>query len=159
MDALPTTPLSASPGQSLPSWANLKAIADAQRLAIFALLAGILAIPAAAAVAIPYGVTSPGFTELLPFLVLVVVVGVRLWMAIAVFRLARALGSGIGGGLLWAVGTFIPNIIGVIVLVVVSARATSRLKRAGLKVGLLGAKLAANPPPGFLCQEVAGTFS
>jgi hypothetical protein len=158
MNALPTTVAPASPGQ-LPSWANLKAIADAQRLAIFALLGGIVAIPGAAALAIPYTLENSGAAELLPFLVLAIVIGVRAWMAVAVFRLARALGSGIAGGILWAIGTFMPNLIGVFVLVVASARATNRLKRAGLKVGLLGAKLAANPPPGFLCQEVAGAFS
>ena len=80
-------------------------------------------------------------------------------MAVAVYRLSRALGSGVLGGLLWCVGSFLPNLVGVIVLVVVSARATSRLKKAGLKVGLLGAKLADRPPPGFLCEEVAGAFS
>ncbi len=160
MTVLPTTVAPPSPaGQQLPRWSNLKAIADAQRLAIFALLAGIVAIPAAAALAIPFTADRGGAEMILPFLVLVIVLGVRAWMAVAVFRLARALGSGIGGGILWAIGTFMPNLIGVIVLVAVSWRATSRLKKAGLKVGLLGAKLAEQPPPGFLCQEVAGAFS
>ncbi len=161
MTVLPTqlAPTTPAQTQQLPRWTDLKAIADAQRLAIFALLAGILVIPLAAAVAIPQTVESRAATLLFTVALVVLVLGVRIWMAIAVFRLARALGSGIAGAILWTVGTFLPSLIGVIVLVIVSVRATTRLKKAGLKVGLLGAKLAETPPPGFLCQEVAGAFS
>ena len=78
-------------------------------------------------------------------------------MAVAVYRVAKAMVSKLG--VLLAIGAFLPNLIGLLVLAAVSARATKHLKNAGLRVGFLGAKLPEQPPPGFVCQEVVGAFS
>ncbi len=151
MTTLPTTA-----AQQLPRWADLKAIADGQRLAMIALLAGIFAIPLTALLATgaeyrgPMGYSGLGIATLVFW-------AVRAWMAYAVYRLAKALDSAVPA--LWAVGAFLPGIVGLAVLAIVSARATTRLKKVGLKVGLLGAKLPEKPPPGFMCQEVTGAFS
>ncbi len=150
--AAPAQPAAASP---LPSWAGLKAIADGQRAALIALGAGFLVIPLSVLFASGLGEESGGVAGAV---VLVAFVwAVRIWMAVAVYRLARALGSRLA--VLWAIGAFLPNIIGLVVLAVISSRATGRLRKAGLKVGLLGAKLPDQPPPGFLCQELERAFS
>ncbi len=163
MNVLPTTPLPPAPrpqaaGQQLPRWADLKKIADAQRQVLVAFCAGLLAIPLFAAFgggwSPPVGETGVAIGALV---LAALVLGVRVWMAIGTYRLARAIGSRLA--ILWTLGTFLPSILGLIVLIVLMSRATKRLKSVGLKVGLLGAKLPDQPPPGFLCQEVAGAFS
>ncbi len=141
---------------ALPSWAALKAIADAQRQIMLAVLAGILAV-LFTQLPSPLSGEAQGFREVAAIVIVAVVVGVRLWMAVATYRLAGALGSKVA--VLWAIGGFLPNLIGLIVLVVLSSRASSRLKKAGIKVGLLGAKLGDSPPPGFLCEELARDFA
>jgi len=103
------------------------------------------------------GVVIPMGPDLVGYLSLAVVIGVRGWMALSVYRLSKALGSKVA--VLWAIGGFLPNIIGLVVLAVLSGRATGRLKKAGLRVGLLGARLPSEPPPGFACQETVGQFA
>jgi len=137
----------------LPSWSQLKDVAAGQRMVIWALLGGLLALGLTAWLGGALG--AGGATLAYAFTVLSI--GVRIWMAFAVFQLARALGSRLA--LLWAVGAFLPGLIGLLVLLVLSARGTSRLKLAGLKVGLLGARLPEAPPPGFVCQETANEFA
>lgn len=163
MSVLPTTLASPAsrrqPGQPLPRWADLKRIGDAQRLVLFTFVVGLLAIPLSGALDAGLGAGAEDGDELVVggLVALVIFLGVRIWMAVGVYRLTSAMGSRVG--VLWALGAFLPNLIGLVVLIVVSSRATSRLKKAGLKVGLMGAKLPAEPPPGFLCEEVAGAFS
>jgi hypothetical protein len=136
----------------LPSWATLKRIADGQRQAMLALLAGMLVLPASFLLV---GADAP--SEHVGWVAVAVTLGLRAWMGVAVYRLTAAMGSRVA--LLWAIGAFLPNVIGLVVLAVASARATKRLRAAGLKVGLLGAKLGPTPPPGFLCQELAREFA
>lgn len=147
----------ASRAAALPSWTQLKAVADGQRMVLTALLVGILATVGAtlAAGAVAAGDGSGATAGGIAYLV--VVIGVRAWMAVATWRLARALGSKVA--ILWAIGGFLPNIVGLLVLAVLSSRATGRLRKAGLRVGLMGAQLPADPPPGFACQETVGQFS
>ena len=159
MNALPTQVAPPSPRQQLPRWADLKRVADAQRLVLFTFLAALLAIPGLAAIGATLGASGDSLhgAEILVIGVTALVVILRVWMAVAVYRLAKAMGSRIG--VLWAIGAFLPNLIGLLVLAAISARATSHLKKAGLKVGFLGAKLPEKPPPGFVCQEVVGAFA
>jgi hypothetical protein len=137
---------------ALPSWSQLKAIADGQRMVLWALLIGTLA-----ALATVGAGAAGGAPDLVGYLFLAVVIGVRGWMALSVYRLSKALGSKVA--ILWAIGGFLPNLIGLVVLAVLSGRATGRLKKAGLRVGLLGARLPSEPPPGFACQETVGQFA
>lgn len=162
MSVLATTPVSPAPrqpGQQLPRWADLKKIGDSQRLVLVAFLVGLLAIPLSAAFGGGFVSLGGGDSGLAVGALALgaLALGVRIWMAVGTYRLARALGSGVAW--LWTLGTFLPSILGLVVLIIVISRATKRLKKAGLKVGLLGAKLPEKPPPGFLCEEVAGAFS
>ncbi len=150
----PVRPPTAAAAALLPRWSTLKRVADAQRQAMFALLAGILAVPisfAAGSSAVPQAAGVAAVVLVL------LVVAARVWMTIAVYRLMKALASSLA--VLWAIGAFLPNLIGLIVLAVCSARATKRLRDAGLKVGLMGAKLPEKPPPGFPCEELAREFA
>jgi hypothetical protein len=163
MTVLPTTPLPPPPrapsaAQKLPRWSDLKKIADAQRQVLVAFCVGLLAIPLSAA----FGGGLAGFggdagTSIGLLVLAALVLGVRIWMAVGTYRLARAMASRVA--ILWTIGTFLPSIVGLLVLIAIISRATKRLKSVGLKVGLLGAKLPDQPPPGFLCEEVAGAFS
>jgi hypothetical protein len=139
----------------LPKWSTLKRVADAQRQAMFALLAGILAIPLSFSVGGTFVPDAAGGAAAIVLVLLVL--ATRIWMIVAVYRVMKALGSGFP--LLWALGAFLPNILGLIVLAICSARATKRLKDAGLKVGLMGARLPEKPPPGFPCEELAREFA
>ena len=153
--AAPLPPPAAPPplraGAPLPSWSQLRAIADGQRLIIWALLAGFVLIPGGAV----FGAAAGGSAGLYAWIVFMV--AVRLFMAVAVYRLAAALGSRVA--ILWAIGGFLPNLIGLVVILVLSARATKRLRAVGLKVGFLGTKLPEEPPPGVLTAEVSQIFS
>jgi hypothetical protein len=140
---------------SLPSWTELRAIARHQRFVLWAFLAGLAAFPLAAGLAALGRGVLPG--EATVVVTVLVIISTRVAMAIGVHRLTTAMGSKLG--LVWAIGAFIPNVIGLIVLVVVSLRASSRLKKAGLKVGLMGANLPEEPPPGFASRELGDVFS
>lgn len=60
-----------------------------------------------------------------------------------IWQLAAALKC--GPPILWAVGMLIP-LLGFILLAVINQKATTRLKEAGLKVGIMGADLNAINP-------------
>jgi hypothetical protein len=134
------------PGPALPSWPQLRAIADCQRYAIWAFLAQILAF------ALLWATSAAG-----GLVWIVIMLLVRLQIAGACYRLSKALGSRVA--ILWGVGGFLPNVIGLVVIAVLSVRATRRLRSVGLKVGFLGTKLPAEPPPGVLTAEVSQIFS
>jgi hypothetical protein len=155
MNVLPTQVAPPAARPALPRWADLKRVADAQRVVLFTFLGAALAIPGLAAIGAALGASGGSLKGAEIAIVLVVIL--RLWMAVAVYRLAKAMGSKVG--VLWALGSFLPSLIGLLVLAAISARGTKHLQKAGLKVGFLGAKLPENPPPGFLCEEIAGAFA
>ena len=115
-------------------------MAQAQRLVIQMFALGLLSLPAAAVLTAIFG-AGP----LANYAFVGVFLLVRGAMALAVYRLAVGLNSGLPA--LWAIGVFIPNVLGVIVLLVISSRATKMLQTAGVKVGLMGASLAETPLP------------
>lgn len=125
-----------------PPWAQVVRVAAAQRFLIWLFLAGILALPLSL---LASDVTWGDFT--VAFVFLAAVVAVRLVMAVAVYRVAAALGSNVP--VLWAIGGFLPNFIGLVVLLVLNSKATTFLKRAGQKPGFMGVKLPPEPPPGY----------
>jgi hypothetical protein len=167
MSVLPTRPLAPAapqPSGALPRWADLKRIADAQRQVLVAFLVGLLVIPLSIplSAALGGGWTGAGGhlsgVELGTLVLAALVLAVRVWMAVGTYRLASAMGPR-AVAIVWTLGTFLPSVLGLVVLVLLISRATKRLKKFGLRVGLLGAKLPEQPPPGFLCEEVTGAFS
>lgn len=121
-------------------WGRLRAVAQAQRFVIQMFLLGVVGLPTAAVLT-----SLLGDGEAARYASVGVFIVLRSTMAWSVFQLSDKLGSDRPG--LWAIGAFIPNIIGLIVLLVISGRATTFLQRAGVKVGLMGASLGDAPPP------------
>lgn len=121
------------------SWERLRAVAQAQRLVIAFFAGGLLALPASAFLG-----AALGGGESANLLVVGAVVVLRVGMAWAVYRLMTQLGGSVA--VLWAIGAFLPNIVGLIVLLVVSSKANAFLQKAGVKVGLFGASIPETPP-------------
>ena len=89
-----------------------------------------------------YGLAIVGQTAFPPIVVLIIaflILAVDLTAVVFVFLLTTKL-YGIGIGLLLGFLTLVPC-VGLITLLVVNGKATTILKEAGLKVGLLGAKV------------------
>lgn len=77
-------------------------------------------------------------------LLLVLRLGMLVLMMIGVYQLASALGSGTGTCVLYVIGMLIP-LVSLIILLTVNQKATNLLKRNGIKVGLMGAKVSDLP--------------
>lgn len=137
---------------SLPAWSQVRLVADRQRHVLWAFLAGLLLQGASLALYAAGGREQVELAGFAPVVILVVVRGV---MAVTVFRLTAALGSSVAP--LWAIGAFLPNLVGLVVLLVANGRATRFLGRAGVKVGFMGARLPDAPPPGY--ADVSDVFS
>lgn len=93
---------------------HIREIAVAQRRLMWAILLGVIAVPL--------------------FPLLLIAVPLQIYRTA---RLASCLGS---NPLVWGVGACVPY-VGLLVLLVLNAQATSTLKAAGIPVGLMGAKL------------------
>lgn len=124
-----------------PPWAQVVRVAAAQRLMIWIFLAGLLSLP------LSFLGTATTGVDAAAILFLALVLAVRLAMAVAMYRTAAALGS--RRAVLWAIGGFLPSVIGPIVLLVLNGKATRFLKDAGQKPGFMGAKVPSQPPPGY----------
>lgn len=103
---------------------SLNLVARGQRHVMFALLAQIVA---------------SGFMGVQPVVGGVLVLAAFLYGVIAVVRLASALGDSVVSRVLFCLGLLLP-LLSLIVLAVLSARASKRLRAAGFKIGFLGAK-------------------
>jgi len=64
------------------------------------------------------------------------VLAVAIFQVIYVYRLASSLETGIP--ILWVLGILCLSCIGLLLLLVLSSKATKQLREAGFKVGLLG---------------------
>jgi len=73
---------------------------------------------------------------IVPLAAMVALLGVMIFQIIYVYRLAAALQSGLP--ILWVLGVFFLSCIGLILLLVLSSKATKEIKAGGFKVGLLG---------------------
>ncbi len=74
----------------------------------------------------------------------IVLFGLKIYTAVLTYRAGKAIGSRFA--ILWGLGAMLPQIIGLLFWLNAIARATKELKQAGIKVGLLGATVAENPP-------------
>ncbi len=119
----PTAPI-ADASQSGDSLELLNRIARGQRHVMYALLVQILAY------VLGRGAPSIGMFVLLAAFIYAVV---------AVVQLAAALGFSVVSRVLLCIGLLIP-LISLLVLAVLSSRASQRLRAGGFKVGFLGAK-------------------
>lgn len=126
---------------TFPPWAQVVRVGRAQRALILVFLAALLAIP----ISMAAGFAGLGYGG--PTLYVVLFIALRVAMAVAIYRVSAAMGSKLA--VLWAIGGFLPNIIGLIVLLVQNQRATGFLKRAGVKPGFLGVKVPPEPPPDY----------
>jgi hypothetical protein len=114
---------------------GIREIAARQRAILLCILAGFAV----------YAAMIVGQRSLPPVALLVLLlamVGVEITSVVFVFLLTTKL-YGAGVGVLLGILTMVPC-VGLITLLVVNAKATSILKAAGLKVGLLGARVPAD---------------
>jgi hypothetical protein len=83
---------------------------------------------------------NQGAATLSPFISLAGLAGVLVVLCLQmvhVYRLASALEMGVP--LLWVIGVILLSCIGLILLLILSSKATKTLRNAGFRVGLLGA--------------------
>jgi hypothetical protein len=78
--------------------------------------------------------TIPGL--FIPFVIL----GAWIFQIWSTYRMGKALN--LPNTWLWVVGTMIP-LVGLIVLLIMNGKATEKLRKAGIPVGLMGAKMSA----------------
>ncbi|SEK50202.1 hypothetical protein SAMN05428989_0234 [Pseudoxanthomonas sp. GM95] len=110
--------------------AVLDDVAAGQRWVVYAILLYFVAMLAANAI------TAPVASLLITTLIVFACVGLS-WAGI--YRLSR----GLGYPLWWRIGLLVLMLIplvGLLILVMLSSRATKRLRAAGYRVGLLGAR-------------------
>lgn len=105
-------------------------VARAQRGLMLSLVLSLAALPAGL-------VASVWFPALPREVLLVALPLIYVSRAIATFMLASALQR---SPLLWALGSLVPNIVGIIVLLVINHLATTRLRELGWTVGLFGGR-------------------
>jgi hypothetical protein len=117
----PVADVAQNDGESIET---LNRIARGQRQVMFALLAEI-----AASILV----------RTLPQIGLLLLIGALIYSVVALVRLASALGYSVVSRVLLCIGLFIP-LISLLVLAVLSARASRRLRAGGFHVGFLGAK-------------------
>ena len=125
----PTSPPSNYPRPGLSDDRQvLREVAVSQRQILFCVLGQI-------GIAILNGVAAAGKIPALSMVDMFLAVGLLIYMILSVIRLAKALGL---SQVLYAILMFVPC-VSLIVLLLLSGKATARLTQAGVKVGLLGA--------------------
>ena len=82
------------------------------------------------------GGAPAGAMAILPLIAVVGLLAVSLLQILYVYRLASALEVGLP--ILWVLGVVFLSCIGVILLLILSSKATKQIKAGGFKVGLLG---------------------
>ena len=113
------------PPTAAPASTNaIEEVAEGQRLVIYAILVNILSVALA---------------QLVDPLLGLVGLGAAVLAIIGLLRLAGGMGWSTGIKILLIIVVFLP-LLSLVMLLMVNARATERLKAAGYKVGLLGAK-------------------
>ena len=122
---------------------NVAGIAKYQRLVIYCIL-GQIGLFILNIVANAMAQSNPNVGGLFGLVLLVAGLALIGLMLFSVFKLATSLGMGAGVAVLLAVLCFLP-LISLIVLLVLSSKATTRLKAAGVPVGLLGADTSKLP--------------
>jgi hypothetical protein len=119
-------------------------VALAQRRVMWVILAALLLV-----ISFAFGWALPRSMSRTELVVAVVfLIGARLaivvFMMMGVYKLTRAMGASTTKSVLAMLSMLVPY-IGLIVLLVVNQRATKLLTKSGLKVGLMGVRLADIP--------------
>jgi hypothetical protein len=127
------------------NWGEVVNIARAQRRLLLVILGNICATILYAVVMMPAGGKGPGPHPALGLLVVIFVLIVMALQITCFALMLRAMRYTTVGIVFLCIGSVL-SCIGLIILLVINQQATSRLQRAGLKVGLLGAKIEAGPP-------------
>jgi hypothetical protein len=126
------------------SWYQTERIARAQKLLLWVIL---LTLVSFVPLLIPRGDELVALVRIVGAVTLIFAAfAARIY---ATYLLAKALGDSSEAILLWTLGTAFGGcipLLGIVVLLVINQRATGRLQRAGLKVGLMGARLTSGPP-------------
>jgi tetrahydromethanopterin S-methyltransferase subunit C len=120
----PSAPIADTSQSGAESLAALNRIASGQRHVIYALLVQIVA----------YGLARGA-----PQIGLLFVAAAFVYAVVSVVRLAQALGYSVVSRVLLCIGLLIP-LVSLLVLAVLSSRASQKLRAGGFKIGLLGAK-------------------
>jgi hypothetical protein len=131
--------------------ARLLKIAKAQRGVNLAILLVLVCygLIFASGVFVPVRPGAGGPAALIPLVAVVGLLAVLIFQVINVYRLASALGM--GAPIIWVLGVFFLSCIGLLLLLHLSSKATKELRKAGFKVGLLGAD------PNQIQQRLTGT--
>ncbi len=143
----PAIPVLGYQGNQNPDgWQRVRRIAKAQRFLLWMVLLSLILIAPAQLLQF----VAPGLpAALFGLLALGLMVAAGVMRVIATYQLARALGYGTALIILLLVLSFAPC-LGLIILLIINQQATSALTKAGLKVGLMGAKCPDNPPAGWV---------
>jgi len=120
----PSAPIADTSQAGAESLETLNRIARGQRHVIFALLVQLVAY------ALARGAPQMG---------LLIVMAAFVYAVAAVVQLSAALGFSVASRVLLCIGLLIP-LVSLLVLAVLSSRASQRLRAGGFKVGFLGAK-------------------
>lgn len=105
-----------------PEGGDLQQVASGQKLVIYSIIVNVLTMAAR---------HSGGLALALSLIALVMAI-------VGILRLCSGFGYATGTKVLLVIGSFVP-LINLVILVALSMKATSRLRDAGYKVGLLGA--------------------
>ncbi|MEI6654184.1 MAG: hypothetical protein WCP45_05395 [Verrucomicrobiota bacterium] len=112
----------------------LRSIGRSQRHVNLAFLLYLAVIP------IAYGINSMGTgSTLAPMLLGIYILGVIIFGAVAIYRLTAILKGHIVA-VIYMLGLLIP-LLGLLLLLSINGRATKELRKAGIKVGLMGANV------------------
>ena len=120
---------------------DLRTIAVRQKAVIYCILAYIVVVGARVTL-----VTARGDYAPFELILALLQIGVYIATAVFTFMLAIALFN-VAAGIILGIVSLIP-LLGFIVLLVISSRATSVLRRHGIRVGLMGAKSSQIPSSG-----------
>jgi hypothetical protein len=141
--APPDTDLYQPPFSSAPSAAGgatpgVRAVASAQKLVLYAIALYIVAVVLRIGIVASVGDAAAATTTLGGLDALIALAAIVMAL-VGVYRLASAFGYSMVVRVLCLVLMFVP-LVGLITLVVLNRRATSLLRGAGLRVGLLGVR-------------------
>ncbi len=127
----PYSPPTSDPGSpaGINQTADLSSLASGQRHVNYALLLYLSAV--GLSLLLPKSSTGAAIFA-------VGVIGIGIYILVSVFRLAKVL-HGTGFAIVYLLGMLIP-LVDLLLLLILNRRATKKLKEAGYKVGLLGAK-------------------
>lgn len=118
---------------------NVRAVGLAQRMLMWAILANLLVT--IASISISARPSGSALDAVGAVGILVAGIACRIFAMVAIYRMAASLDYSMVSRVLLILGMIVP-LLNLILLLTLNAKATNCLKRAGIKVGLMGAKRA-----------------